>query len=447
MDLANNDNLTPRQMRKVIYALAFPIVGTNLLLRGVGIVDTALVGHISAEIQAGVGMSQWIISLMMTLLWGVTVGTTILVAKYTGARDQENRMSSADTAFWMALVVAIFVTVMALIFVRPLAHIMGADEELSKLVQSYMVIICIFFIGTAAIMVTGGIFQGFGDTKTPFRVNVGVNIIHILIAYPLTFGVWGFPRLEIKGVALASGISETLGAVFIIYLAYKKNLLKFKRPSMAKMKSILNLGLPVFGERITSTTSQIVYTRLVLVTSLSAYAAHTVGLMIESFAFLPGIGFAQATTTLVGQNLGARLPHMAKKFSGQALVVGLIFMGFLGITYWVFPQIWMGIFSSDPNVIKYGILYCKFAAVLQIPLAATMILAGSLRGAGQTRWVMLVSIVGAWAVRIPVAYIFGAVLGYGIFFIWLAMPVDWVVRAILMLAKFYRSKWSDEDIK
>jgi Na+-driven multidrug efflux pump len=122
-------------------------------------------------------------------------------------------------------------------------------------------------------------------------------------------------------------------------------------------------------------------------------------------------------------------------------------MGFLGVTYWVFPEIWMRIFSNDAEVIEYGILFCKFAAVLQIPLAATMILAGSLRGAGQTRWVMYVTIIGTWFVRVPVAYLFGVYYGYGIFFIWLAMPVDWAVRAILMLAKFYRHKWSSEYIK
>jgi putative MATE family efflux protein len=447
MDLVNNENLTPKQMRRVIYALAFPIVGTNLLLRGVGIVDTAMVGHISAQAQAAVGMSQWIIGLMMALLWGVALGGTVSVANFTGARDEKNRISSADTVFWMGLGASAIVTVLALLFVRPLSYLMGADDTLSRSVGSYMFIICLFFASKGTLMVVGGIFQGFGDTKTPFRVNVGVNFIHILIAYPLTFGVWGYPRLEIIGVALATVTSETLGAAFLVYLAYRKKLLRFRYFSFVRMRNIISLGLPVFGERIMTFTSQIVYTRFVLLVSLSAYAAHAVGLMIEAVAFLPGIGFAQAATTLVGQNLGARLPHMAKKFSNQALIIGLTIMGFLGVTYWVFPEIWMKIFSNDPEVIEYGKLFCKFAAVLQIPLAATMILAGSLRGAGQTRWVMYVTIVGTWFVRVPVAYIFGSYLGYGIFFIWLAMPVDWTVRAILMLVKFYRHKWSSDYIK
>lgn len=444
MNINHLEEPSAKQMRRVIYGLALPIVGTNLLLRGVGIVDTAMVGHISPEAQAAVGMSQWIIGLMMALLWGVGVGGTISVASFTGARDDDNRIAAADTAFWMGIGAVILVTIAALFLVRPISFAMGADETLSARVGSYMFIISLFFASKGVIMVISGIFQGFGDTKTPFRVIVGVNIIHILIAYPLTFGAWGFPRMEIEGVALATGFSETMGALFLIYLAYRKKLLCFKCYSAARFKEIIKLGLPVYGERLTTTTMQMTYTRLVLLTSVNAYAAHSVGMMIEAVSFLPGFGFAQAATTLVGQHLGARLPKRAKSYSGQALIIGLAVMGFLGITFLIFPGFWMRIFSNDPGVIEYGILFCKFAAFLQIPLAFTMILAGSLRGAGQTRWVMYTTIVGAWLVRLPFAYFFGEYLKLGIFYIWLAMPIDWCVRAVMMFIKFSRHKWGGE---
>ncbi len=447
MNELHGSNPSPKQMRRIIYSLALPIVGTNLLLRGVGIVDTAMVGHISAQAQAAVGMSQWIIGFMMAMLWGVAIGGTISVANFTGAQDDKNRIASADTAFWMGLAVSIMVTILGIMFVKPIAIAMGADQALSDKVGSYMFIMCLFFVGKSAIMVVGGVFQGFGDTKTPFRVTLGVNVIHVLIALPLTFGLWGFPRLEIIGVALASGVSETLGAALLGFLAYKKNLLSFRHGSFARMKSVIKLGLPVFGERFMTMSSQMVYTRFVLLTSLSAYAAHTVGMMIEAIAFLPGLGFAQAATTLVGQNMGARLPHLAKKFSNQALIIALVFMGFLGITYWTFPEIWMRIFSNDPEVIEYGKLFCKFAAVLQVPLAFTMIMAGALRGAGQTRWVMYTTFMGSWLVRVPIAYYFGSYLGYGIFFIWLAMPIDWTVRAIIIFIQFSTHKWTNDYIK
>jgi putative MATE family efflux protein len=443
MTIPLHGDLSGKQMRRVIYALAFPIVGTNLLLRGVGIVDTAIVGHISAEAQAAVGMSQWIVSFMMALIQGINVGGVIAVARHTGAGDHEKRIAAADTALWMGVGMAILIAAASFLFVGSLATAMGADQDLSARVRSYMIIIGLFFVSKGAIQVASGIFQGFGDTKTPFRVIVGVNAVHLVIAFPLAFGMIGFPRLEIVGVALATGISETLGAALLIYLAYKKKLVCFRCLSLDRFKEIVKLGLPVFGERITTTTMQMTYTRLVLVSSVNAYAAHAVGLMIEAVSFLPGFGIAQAATTLVGQNLGAKLPRMAKEYGNQALIVGLVIMVAMGITFLVFPSLWMRIFSSDPEVIKYGILLCRLMAATQVPLAMTIVLAGALRGAGQTRWVMYSTLTGAWGIRITSAYIFSAIFGLNIFYIWLAMPLDWTVRAVMLFLKYSRLKWGE----
>lgn len=443
MEMPVLDNPSAKQMRRAIYALAFPIVGTNLLLRGVGVVDTALIGHISANSQAAVGMSQWIISLFMAIMQGVALGGTISVANYTGAEDEKNRIASADTVFWLGIGTSIFITIAGLIFVHPIAIAMGADAALYRLLRPYMLVMNLFFLSTGLIQVVGGIFQGYGDTKTPFRVIVAVNIVHIIIAYPLTFGVWGFPRLEILGVALASGISESMGAILLVILAYRKNLLKFKFYSAVHLKKIFNLGLPVMGERVLQTLMQMTYTRMVLVTSLSAYAAHSIGIMIEALSFLPGIAFSQAATTLVGQQLGARQPHRARKYGNQALLVALTIMGVVGLTFWFFPNLWMHIFSNDPEVIRLGMIYCKVAAVLQIPMGLSMVLSGSLRGAGQTRWVMLASVIGGWIFRLPFAYITGTVFHLGILWIWLAMPVDWIVRTTVLYFKYSSAKWHE----
>ena len=435
---------TPKQMRQAIFALALPTVGTNLLLRGVGIVDTALVGHISAEAQAAVGMAQWIVNLMMAIMQGVALGGTILVANYTGARDDKNRLSAADSALYLGIGVSLAITVIGLLTVKQIAFSMGATIDLYKLVAPYMLIMNLFFISKGMLQVISGIFQGFGDTKTPFRVIIGVNIVHIIIAYPLTFGVWGCPRLEILGVALATGISESLGAAFLVYIAYRKKLISFGPYARKLLKDIVSLGGPVFGERISTTIMQMVYTRMVLVTSLSAYAAHSVGITIESISFLPGIGFAQAATTLVGQQLGARKPHRARNYGDQTLYIGLIIMGSVGVTFFFFPHLLMKAFSSDPEVIRYGVTFCKIIAFSQIPMGATMVLSGSLRGAGKTRTVMYSTVIGGWLFRIPYAFVVSSIFHLSIFYIWMAMLIDWIARSSLLFIKYSSSKWHEK---
>jgi putative MATE family efflux protein len=435
---------TPKQMRQAIFALALPTVGTNLLLRGVGIVDTAMVGHISAEAQAAVGMSQWIISLMMAIMQGVALGGTILVANYTGARDDKSRLNSADSVMYLGVGVSLSITLLGMLTVRSIAFSMGATADLYSLVEPYMLVMNLFFISKGMLQVISGVFQGFGDTKTPFRVIIGVNIVHIFIAYPLTFGAWGCPRLEVMGVAIATGVSESMGAILLIYLAYRKGLISFGKYSRNLLKDIIALGGPVFGERISTTIMQMVYTRMVLVTSLSAYAAHSVGITIESISFLPGIGFAQAATTLVGQQLGAKQPIRARKYGDQALIIGLVIMGVLGATFYFFPDLWMKMFSSDPEVIKYGITFCKVVAFIQIPMGAAMVLSGSLRGAGKTRSVMYSTVIGGWLFRIPYSIIVSSVFHLDILYIWLAMPIDWVARSSILYFKYTTSKWHEK---
>jgi len=192
---------------------------------------------------------------------------------------------------------------------------------------------------------------------------------------------------------------------------------------------------------------QMVYTRMVLFTSLSAYAAHTVGIMIEAISFLPGFGFAQAATTLVGQRLGAKQPEQARKYGNQALLIGLIVMGFVGLTFWFFPHLWMKLFTNDPEVTRYGITFCKIAAIIQVPLAFSMVLAGTLRGAGQTRWVLYTTLVGGWIFRIPFAYLVASVWHLDIFYIWLAMPIDWAVRAGMLFIKYSDARWHETSAR
>jgi len=116
-------------------------------------------------------------------------------------------------------------------------------------------------------------------------------------------------------------------------------------------------------------------------------------------------------------------------------------MGTVGLTFYFFPDLWMRIFSNDPEVIRYGIILCRITAFIQIPLSLTMILAGSLRGAGETTWVMFSTIIGGWLIRLPFAYILGVHMNMGIVFIWIAMPLDWIVRAAVLYVKYSREKW------
>lgn len=183
------------------------------------------------------------------------------------------------------------------------------------------------------------------------------------------------------------------------------------------------------------------YTKIVLIYGTVSYAAHQVGLSIESFSFLPGYGFAIAAATMVGQSIGAGKYVRAKLENWEANRLAVAGMAAMGIVFFFFPYALMRAFTQDEAVIQLGTQFLRIVAVMQIPLALTMVLAGSLRGAGDTRFIMWATTAGMWGVRVPLAFIFGVWLQLGVFYVWIAMIADWTVRMALLLWRYQSEHW------
>ena len=428
--------------------MALPIVWSNLLQRGVGIIDAMMVGHLGAPELAGVGMAQLVVFLANAMNMGIGIGAMILVAHATGSADIDSRCRSGGTGMVMGTIASIGLSIAGYFASYGAARLMGADHRVALLAEKYLHIIFVFFVARGLIYILSSIFQGAGDSKTPLRVIVWVNIVHILLAYPLIYGIWSeslgiyIMPYGVKGAAWANGLSELGGIIVLIFFAVKKKLLNFDacRFDLSFFRRIVKLGIPVYVERILITSMQMVFARMVVGFSVAAYAAHQIGFNIEALAFLPGLGFAQAATAMVGQSLGAEKPERARRVGYQSNLIALVIMTLFGVSYLVVPQFWVGLFTTDPGVAAYGIIFCYIAAFIQAPLASSMVFAGALRGAGQTRFVMFTTIIGAWIVRLPFAYVFGILLGGGIIWVWMAMLADWVTRSSVLFWRYKRGK-------
>lgn len=436
--------MTDQQLRREIFQLAWPIVLSNLLQRGVGIVDTLLVGHVGANELAAVGLCQVLIMVAVALLYAVGTGTNVLVAFHTGANEIKQRREVANTSLWVGFVLSILISLVGYQLSATGARVMGGTGTVVELAVTYLSITWIFFIFKAYINILSNIFQGTGDTRTPLWVIIGVNVLHVLIAYPLIFGVWGFPRWGVRGAALASGISEALGALVLLAIAIQRKLVAshFVWYRKEDVRRLVSVGSPVAGERLLIQSMQIVYARLLLGFSVATYAAHQIGLAIESFSFLPGLGFSQAATTLVGQNIGARDFKRASRSGYQSQIIALVFMSILGALFIIFPHFWVSLFTRDPEVIGLGRRLCIILGILQPILAVAMVFSGALRGAGETKFVMYATFTGAWLVRLPFAYLLGIQAGLGLLWVWIAMPVDWAVRALIVWWRYRKVRWA-----
>ncbi len=429
-----------RGLRRTVLQLALPIVGSDLLQRGVNVVDALLVGRLGAAELAAVGLSQLLIMFIMALVYGLGIGSTVMVAFHTGAVDERRRAWAVRTSLLIGVVATVVLGGTGILLSRSVTTFMGARGRLLDLTLDYLHVTWYLFGAYVFLHLTSAIFQGVGDTRTPLRAMVGVNILHILLAVPLVFGLVGLPRLGVVGAALASAISEGVGAAWLLWQARRRGLFGDGRDAwnLMELPRILRVGMPAVGERLITHGMQLVFARIVISFGVAAYAAHQVGLSIESLSFLPGLGFAKAATTLVGQRLGARDPEGARLTARQTNLLAMGIMTAFGASFVLFPRPWVILFTSDPGVLGYSVPLLTIMGLLQPPLAVAMVTSGALRGAGETPVVLAAAIVGGWFVRLPLAYGLGVSADLGMAFVWTTMLLDWAVRCAIVSWRFRR---------
>ncbi|HSQ78512.1 MAG TPA: MATE family efflux transporter [Nitrospirota bacterium] len=436
-----------QNIRQQVFSLAFPVVLSSLLQRSVGIVDIFLVGGLGASAIAAVGIAQVLVFAVMSVSWGINVGVTVLVSQLWGAGRKADAAKASYQAILLAIAAAGVITMLGLAFGARSASLLGADRAVQGILSDYTRIIFSFILFTISINVLAGIMHGTGDTKTPLYATLIVNILHVIVAYPLIYGYLGLPALGVSGAAVAVAISECMGAVFLLIRSLHKEYISIGKKLDLKLTVMtIKLGYPIFIDRLLQNAGSLVFAKVILLYGTAVYAAHQVGLAIEAFSFMPGYGIAVAAATLVGQNLGAGRPEHARISAYEANRLAVVLMAAMGLLFFFFPYVLLKAFTSDPEVIRYGILYMKIVAFAQIPLAITMVVGGSLRGAGDTGFIMFATLAGMWFVRIPTAALLATVFKAEIQYVWSVMILDWLVRMLFLLGRYRRENWGRLEI-
>src|SRR5512139_1596077 len=436
-----------KSIRQQVFSLALPVVLSSLLQRSVCIVDIFLVGGLGASSIAAVGIAQIMVFVMMSVSWGINVGVTVLVAQLWGAERKQDAARAAYQAMLLAVGAAGLITLLGLTFGGQVGALLGANESVQGILSDYTNIIFAFIAFTLFINVLSGIMQGAGDTRTPLYATLIVNILHVVVAYPLIYGKWGLPAMGVKGAAIAIAVSECLGAAFLFTRSLERRYIVISRVLEMRLTMMtIRLGWPILVDRFLQNAGSMMFAKVILLYGTTVYAAHQVGLAIEAISFMPGYGIAVAAATMVGQNLGAGRPDEAKLSAYEANRLAVILMASMALLFFFFPYLLLRVFTSDPEVIRYGILYMKIVAFAQVPLAITMVLAGSLRGAGDTGFIMFATIAGMWLIRIPVTALLATMFNASIRTVWSVMILDWLVRMSLLLWRYRKQRWERLDL-
>ncbi len=292
------------QIRTSVLTLALPVTVSSLLQRTEGIAAVFLVGGLGATSIAAVGLGQLLAFMATTLVSGLSVGANVLIAQLWGARRTKDVGEAATHLLGLAAIVSCALVALGLSLNRITMELLGAEHDVITLALPYSNLIFLVIPCTIFLQVLSSIMQGTGDTKTPMYALIAVNLLYLTIAYPLIYGRWGFPAWGLTGAAVATGLAEGTGMAYLLW-ANRKLFRKSLNARRDLLRSTWQIGAPVSGERMFQQAGIILYTKIVLLYGTVTYAAHQVGLSIESLSFLPGHGFAIAAATMVGQSIGA----------------------------------------------------------------------------------------------------------------------------------------------
>jgi MATE family multidrug resistance protein len=324
------------------------------------------------------------------------------------------------------------------------ADVIGPSTDYLRVVSTILFFSTLMFIGNASL-------RGAGDTKTPLYVMLVVNGLNIVVAWTAINGPFGLPKMGVIGSAVGAAMGRLVGGILVIGILLRGRAgirlrLRNMRPDGDMIRRILRVGLPSGAEQMLLRTGQMFFARILAELGTVAYAANQVAINGWSLSFMPGFGFALAATTLVGQRLGAEDPDAAQEQSYVTFRMGAGLMAAVGLAFIAFPAQIVGFFTADPEVVALGAMPLRVVGLIQPLLAAAMIFAGALRGAGDTRYPMIITGGAIWFVRLPLAYLFTLILGGGLLGAWAAMAIDMALRGVLNFLRFRAGRWKTLQI-
>lgn len=431
---------------KQVFKIALPAVGEMILYMMVWVFDTMMVGNFGGEIAVStVGLSSEILytvaNIFITI--GVSVAITSLVARKYGAEEFDEAEEYATIGLFLGILISILVNLCIFVFAKNILTLGGANSNVLSQGIIFLKIASFGLLFQCISTCISGILRGYGNTVTPLLTSLIVNIVTLTLDYILIFGKFGMPTLGIKGSAIATTIAYICGFIFILRYCVKNSKIKvrlyyLKNLSFNKIKSLIILAAPSSLQEASFSLARLISVFIIMRIGTVSFAANQITTTIESLSFMPGWGFAIASTTLVGQKVGERDFESAKKNAYTAMYLGSSIMGLCGIIFYSFPRFLISLFISGNNseVILLGSQCLKIAAFEQIFIAIGMILGGALKGAGNTKIPFLATFISSWLIRLPLIYYFIAINKAPVTYSWIITTIQWSFEAIVLLIVF-----------
>ncbi len=449
-------NLDKKTIR-IILALAWPTMLEQLMQTAVQYIDTAMVGVLGTEAMAAVGATTtvgWLIGGMVSA-WGV--GFLSFIARACGAGDKDAAAKAVAQAVIVTVGAGVIFTAVTLALSPCVPVWMQVAESVRPLAARYFFILYTPMLFRSATIIFGTVLRAAGDTKTPMKVGVAVNIINValnfLLIYPtrpltvlgLTFTMPG-AGLGVVGAALASAVAVAVGGVYITIVLWKHPMVSPKgqrfRPDLSILRPTLRVAIPNMFQRFGTSLGYVAFAAMINALGEVATSAHTVANTVESLFYIPGYGMQTAAATLAGNAYGAKDEKRMKALARMFIPIEIGLMIVSGALLFLFAPPLVRLFSKDAAVIALGVTVLRMVAVSEPFYGFSIIVEGMMQGVGRTKLPFVFNVAGMWLVRIVGTFICTRYLGMGLVSAWACMIAHNLLLFGLFLWCYVRGEWN-----
>lgn len=436
-----------REAYSAFVKLAWPAMIESMFVAMAGFIDTKMVCRASETAVAAVGITTQPRMLFYMLFFAVSAATVAIVSRRFGEKRQEAASRCAAQTFSISVLIAVAELIIAYFVAEPLLWFAGAQTDTMPEALTYFKISIVGMVFYSFSGVLNAAQRGTGRTKITMRSSLIGNIVNVILNYFLINGVWLFPRLGVKGAAIATLIGNMCS--FLISLASyvgKNSYLRLKISyffSFEKetLRTLLHVGSGAGVEQLFLRVGMFMFAKVVADLGTEAMTTHQICMNIINLSFACGDGLGAAAAAMVGQNLGRGRPDISLLYGKVAQRIAWGFSAVLFLVFSLCGRSLMDLFSDSPAIISEGISILLVVAFVSLAQVSQVIFTGSLRGAGDTRFNAIISFISIVVIRPIMAYVLCHVVKIGVIGAWFALMFDQYLRFILVTVHFYNGKW------
>ena len=442
-----SNKYTEGNILRSLTSLAFPIIMANILQTMYQLIDTFWLGRLGANAVAAVSLSFPILFLILALGGGLTLAGTVLVSQYKGATNQKMVDYTSSQTVVVVFIISIFLAALGYFAAGPMMTLVGAGPEIYTDSVTYFQVSSLGFVFLFMFFVFQSLMRGIGNVIFPMFIVLGTVLLNLILDPLFIFGYGPIPGFGVAGAAVASIFTQAISAFVGLLILFRGKMgirihiseMKF---DFKWTKRLFELGLPAGLDQSTRAGAMTVMVMLVTGFGSEMVAAYGVGARILSLVIIPALGFSIATTSLVGQNIGARQIKRAEKIGNMSSSIAFFGLSAVGIIFFVFAETIVAFFvPGDLEVIEGGALFIKIMAPSFGLLGVQQVMNGVFNGAGFTKASMMLSVFSLWIIRFPLAFMLSHKTGLGPAGIYLSFPISNLIAAAAGFAYYKLGYW------